>query len=149
MTGKTQILRSWARLHYGHDIENRKDKVIGHRYIGRITGTVDGPWNHRFEIENVDNFTYFRSNDLTYNFKCLNEVKWWAVTALGSPAAMDKIWKSKTISLEPNKKMLETCIFGRFPQRVWNMGHYKSNWKKGACLWVEMLWENSNNCWQS
>lgn len=53
-----------------------------------------------------------------------------AVKAIGNLAAMDKVWKSETISLWTKKKVLGICIFSGFLW-VWDMDHYKDLERKG------------------
>lgn len=89
------------------NIDKTKTMVFGQKDIGRKI-QVDG-----IEIENVENFTYLGSN-ITYDMNCKKEVTNRAAKALGNMQAMEKIWRSRAISIKVKKKILETCIFSCF-----------------------------------
>lgn len=103
-----QILSNEAeRYGLSINIEKTKTMVFGDKEIKRKI-KVNG-----IEVENVENFTYLGSN-MTHDLDCRQEVTRRAARALDQLMAMDKIWKSKSISTETKKKILETCIFSSF-----------------------------------
>jgi len=55
------------------------------------------------ELENVEKFTYLGSN-MTYDLDCSKEI------AVRITKALDKIWKSKAITLETKLSILKTCV---------------------------------------
>ena len=70
------------------------DKVFTNRIV------VEG-----VQLENVERFTYLGSN-MTYDLDCRGEIKIRIAKGTAVLKAMDKIWKSSTISTKT-----KTCVF--------------------------------------
>ena len=62
------------------------------------------------ELENVEKFTYLRSN-MSYDLDCSNEIAVRIAKAMANLKALDKIWKSKAITLETKLSILKICVF--------------------------------------
>jgi len=58
--------------------------------------------------------------------------------------ALDKIWKSKAITLETKLSILKTCVQYN-AVRLWNMDSYKTLRKPNPVLWKKMLPEDSED----
>ncbi|XP_023225221.1 uncharacterized protein LOC111626155 [Centruroides sculpturatus] len=101
---KTLHLLNEERKRYGLIINSEKTKTIfGDNNMSR--NILNGK-----EIENVESFTYL-GRKLTYNLDCKNKIAIRIAKAKTTLKAMDKIWKSKAISLQTKLKVLNTCIF--------------------------------------
>jgi len=62
------------------------------------------------ELENVKKFTYLGSN-MTYDLDYSKEIAVRIAKAMANLKALDKIWKSKAITLETKLSILKTCVF--------------------------------------
>jgi len=59
------------------------------------------------KLKNVEKFTYLGSN-MTYNLNCSKEIAVRIAKAMANLKALDKIWKSKAITLETKLSILKT-----------------------------------------
>jgi len=57
----------------------------------------------------VEKFTYLGSN-MTYDLDCSKEIAVRIAKAMANLKALDKIWKSKAITLETKLSILKTCV---------------------------------------
>jgi len=62
------------------------------------------------KLENVEKFTYLGSN-MTYDLDWSKEIAVRIAKAMANLKALDKIWKSKAITLETKLSILKTCVF--------------------------------------
>jgi len=66
------------------------------------------------ELENVEKFAYLGSN-MTYYLDCSKEIAVRIAKAIAKATAnlkaLDKIWKSKAITLETKLSILKSCVF--------------------------------------
>lgn len=81
-----------------------KTMVFGEQEIENKM-VVDGT-----QLDNVDNFTYLGCN-MTYDLSCKKEVVVRIAKATVILKAMDKVWKSKAVSLPTKLNVLRTCVF--------------------------------------
>ena len=86
------------------NIEKTKTMVFGDNVMPQQI-KVDG-----IELENVDRFVYLGST-LTYDLDCVKEISIRIAKAMSNLIAMDKLWKSKAISLHTKLSVLNTCVF--------------------------------------
>ena len=78
--------------------------VFGEKDIAKKI-VVDG-----IQLDNVEKFTYLGCN-MTYDLDCRKEVTVRVAKATGMLQAMEKIWKSKAISLRTKLSCLHISIF--------------------------------------
>jgi len=64
----------------------------------------------RIELENVKKFTNLESN-MTYDLDCSKEIAVRIAKTMANLKALDKIWKSKAITLKTKLSILKTCVF--------------------------------------
>lgn len=86
------------------NIDKTKTMVFGDKQIPRKV-RVDG-----VELDNVEQFTYLGSN-VTHDLDCSKELAVRIAKATANLKALDKIWKSKAITLETKLSILKTCVF--------------------------------------
>jgi len=85
------------------NVNKTKTMVFGDKHIlSKIC--IDG-----IELENVEKFTYLGSN-MTYDLDCSKEIAVRISKAMANLKALDKIWKSKAITLETKLSILKTCV---------------------------------------
>jgi Reverse transcriptase (RNA-dependent DNA polymerase) len=84
--------------------EKTKTMVFGSETIEQQI-SLDGE-----RLENVKEFVYLGST-FTYDLNCKREVTLRFARAKAALAALDKIWKSKEVSLKTKLAVLDTCVF--------------------------------------
>jgi hypothetical protein len=91
---------------YGLIVNKAKTKtmVFGSDTIERQI-SLDGEM-----LENVQEFVYLGST-FTYDLSCKREVTLRFAKAKAALAALDKVWKSKEITLKTKLAVLDTCVF--------------------------------------
>lgn len=62
------------------------------------------------QLENVEDFTYLGSK-MTHDLDCKSEIKVRTAKGMTALKALDKVWKSKSISLRTKISVLNTCVF--------------------------------------
>ena len=63
------------------------------------------------ELENVEKFTYLGGSNMTYDLDCSKKIAVKMAKAIANLKALDKIWKSKAITLKTKLTILKTCVF--------------------------------------
>jgi len=86
------------------DTDKTKTMAFGHKQRSSKI-CIDG-----IKLENVDKFTYLESN-MTYDLNCSKKIAVRIAKAMANLKALDKIWKSKAITLETKLSILKTCVF--------------------------------------
>ena len=98
---KEMIIKKWITP---ENTDKTKTMVFGDKQISSKI-YIDG-----IELENVEKFTYLQSN-MTYDLDCSKEIAVRIAKAMANLKALDKIWKSKVITLETKLGILKTCVF--------------------------------------
>ena len=82
------------------------EKYYG-EYKTREVYQVIGDINRKWQLENVEKFTCLGSN-MTFDLDCSKEIAIRIAKAMANLKALDKIWKSKAITLETKLSILKT-----------------------------------------
>jgi len=96
------------------------------------------------EIKNVERFTHLGST-VTYDLDCKKKISVWIAKAVASLTALEKLRKSKSVSLQIKLPLLKTNILEACCMHVWNTDIDKVIQKKDSGIQKKMLHKDYAN----